>query len=379
MKKIKSLVTLLLTLVMMVSMTSVFAAPAVTAATFTLTSPTDRSDYYKSAELNISSTGGYIKQLILKQLDGAPGSTNPENEAGTVIFNYTGNLGTNFKMTQVTYPELKRLTVGKWLKIYAAGSEGGNATRYIYIRGEVAPTLPKPVLTNVSLSNGGIEFSGTYSYGVVSLEVIYSTGGNSYYDGYINCDGNGNLFGYIEANKLIYGATYTITVKAIGSGIYAGQTPLSNGMSITVQSARLPVPAGGWLKQGTSACKVTAISNAVNAITGKRTLSITTGLASSSTAGSYQGSIYDTDTASISKNNPTRQMNEINNALNNNLPIVVEVRGSIDQHWVTVIGRSGSDYIIVDPANGGEKTVVAKNYFIGSASGYYGVVTFKRV
>lgn len=137
---IKKTLSLVLIFVLVFGIFTTFGMTANAASTFTLTSPTDRSDYYTSQDLVICSTGGEITKLTLKLLDGAPGSTTTSEENGTVIINYTGNLGTSIIMNKTTYPELKNLVVGKWLKIYCSSSSTGtNSTKYVYIKGTTAP------------------------------------------------------------------------------------------------------------------------------------------------------------------------------------------------------------------------------------------------
>jgi len=67
------------------------------------------------------------------------------------------------------------------------------------------------------------------------------------------------------------------------------------------------------------------------------------------------------------------------------LPIVIAVhkKNSDTKHyWVTIIGKKGNDYNIIDPATGTKRTMDSAKYAFGLADysngNHYGYVSFKR-
>jgi hypothetical protein len=137
-------------------------------------------------------------------------------------------------------------------------------------------------------------------------------------------------------------------------------------------------PSGGWLKQGTDACKITAMSNAINALYGKQVVTRTTGLASATVWGSYNSNvdIYRADTYVGTK---AELVSQIDAAIAKSLPIVVAVHYTgFPHHWVTVIGKSASGYTVIDPSGAITKTITTAALGLTDySSAHYGYVTFK--
>ena len=171
-----------------------------------------------------------------------------------------------------------------------------------------------------------------------------------------------------------------------------------NTLAAAASSAPLHANLGAvkYIAQGTKTCKATAVAMAVNLLRGTDVCT-TAGMGGSccaSIAGlTYTGSdgmrytgVYKTDSYVGSAKELT---DAIATALAAGVPIVAPVHstvGGTSHHWVVVVGRSGSDYRIVDPAYGISGTMSAntvtlsgRNYAFGLtdyAAPHYGYVTF---
>ncbi|MBQ4111067.1 MAG: peptidoglycan-binding protein [Clostridia bacterium] len=78
------------------------------------------------------------------------------------------------------------------------------------------------------------------------------------------------------------------------------------------------------------------------------------------------------------KGSSSAQKSKIENLLKNGLPIVVFGTASTGgQHWVTVIGKSGNDYKIIDPYDGAITTMSEKRFKLGYKN-RYGYVYYSR-
>ena len=169
-------------------------------------------------------------------------------------------------------------------------------------------------------------------------------------------------------------------------------------LTVTASSAPLDANLGAvkYIAQGTKTCKATAVAMAVNLLRGTDVCT-TAGMGGSCCASiegaAYTGSngvrytgVYKTDAYVGSAKELT---DAIATALAAGVPIVAPVHstaGGTKHHWVVVVGRSGSDYRIVDPAYGVSGTMAAntvtlsgRNYAFGLtdyAAPHYGYVTF---
>ncbi len=151
-----------------------------------------------------------------------------------------------------------------------------------------------------------------------------------------------------------------------------------------------------FIKQSSGQCKSTSLAMALNLIAGydKYTPSSLGGGTCVSIDGlSYTGSdgilytaTYKTDSYIGSK---AEEAAAIETGLNNNAPVVAAVHstsGGTQHHWVLVIGKSGGDYLIADPAQSGSgtiytnvKTMTGSGYALGLAdysSVHYGYISF---
>ena len=154
-----------------------------------------------------------------------------------------------------------------------------------------------------------------------------------------------------------------------------------------------------YIAQGAKTCKASAVAMAVNLLRGDDTC--TTALMggtncwsidgvsyTGSDGRSYKG-VYKTDSYVGTAEELTAA---INAALAAGVPIVAAVHsttGGTNHHWVIIVGVSGSDYLIVDPASGSAGAVAANvhtlsagNYVFGLtdySTPHYGYVTFTAV
>ena len=184
---------------------------------------------------------------------------------------------------------------------------------------------------------------------------------------------------------------------------YNGKTGYASGAYITFSQPDNSNTSSGSLidrnlsriktiKQGSKTCKATAVAQSLNIIVGSN--KYTTSAMGNSNCKSINGNTYigsdgnrykatyktDSYTGSSSE-----QMSAINSAVSAGLPIVVAVHstkaGKTKHHWVTIIGKSGSTYRIIDPASGSVTTMSACSYSFGLAdysSRHYGYVSFTR-
>ena len=165
----------------------------------------------------------------------------------------------------------------------------------------------------------------------------------------------------------------------------AGTTPL--------EANRDRVP---FLRQGPKTCKATAVAMALNLVLG--TDEYDTGDLGGGCCRSIDGeeyissdgrrclAVYRTD-GYVGSEKELRAA--IDDALEAGLPIVAAVHsleGGTQHHWVLILGRSGGDYLIADPAGAGSGSIAAnavtlasRGYALGLAdyeSIHYGYVTF---
>jgi hypothetical protein len=152
-----------------------------------------------------------------------------------------------------------------------------------------------------------------------------------------------------------------------------------------------------FLAQERKTCKATALAMALNLLTGRNDFG-TADLGGSccrsidgekylgSDGITYQG-VYKTDRYAGSLSELT---NSIDEALDAGIPIVAAVhstKGGTQHHWVLILGRSGEDYLIADPACAGSGsieenavTLSSRGYALGLAdydAMHYGYITFQ--
>lgn len=144
------------------------------------------------------------------------------------------------------------------------------------------------------------------------------------------------------------------------------------------------------IKQGSKTCKASAVAQSLNIIVGydKYTTSSMGGNNCNNINGNiYRGSDGNQYIATYKKDtyvgSASEQQSKIDEAIAANLPIVVAVHkttAGTKKHWVTIIGKSGNTYEIIDPATGTRRTMSSAKYAFGATQdGYcYGYVSFKR-
>ena len=253
--------------------------------------------------------------------------------------------------------------------------------------------------------------------------VTVEQGKSTYID--IKFRGSGiNSYGGTISNSSAVGATFSntswaaagqwcsvrlnLTAKATGTATVTfslyGNVTMSNSITINViQPTTNLVDANlsktTYIKQGSKTCKATAAAMALNLLTGKNSYT-TAGLGGSNFVGiegkSYVGSNGNTYVATSKADNyvgsAAEQKAAIDKAIANGLPIVVAVHstrsGYTKHHWVIIVGKSGNDYLIVDPASGSSgsmaanvKTMSSAHYEFGLtdySTPHYGYICFTR-
>lgn len=147
------------------------------------------------------------------------------------------------------------------------------------------------------------------------------------------------------------------------------------------------------IKQGSKTCKATAVAQSVNIIMGKNAYSTASfgnasckninGKVYTGSDGKQYKATYKTDSY---KGSASEQQEKINEAISNGIPIIVAVRkttSGTNHHWVTIIGKSGNTYEIIDPATGTKRTMSSSNYALGMKNSgksglYYGYICFTK-
>lgn len=198
---------------------------------------------------------------------------------------------------------------------------------------------------------------------------------------------------YIKSNYLmarnetltINGVSYTFDNSGYAVKRAQGNRPLDNLGVISYQGQTV----------GDGRCKVVAQAMALNLILGKNqysSVNVGDGKKYVGANGKTYKGTYKTDNyvGSLSE-----LQTEVEKALSNGVPIVVAVNSNdphvkTKHHWVVIVGRTGNDYLIVDPANPKGGTSMKDNAFAMSEKGYkfgltdystphYGYVTFTPV
>ena|GEM_PF-6726654 len=104
-------------------------------------------------------------------------------------------------------------------------------------------TIPKPIISSITMSGGDIVFKGTYSNGTRSMKATRqaTTGGYPIRrdEIVVKCDGKGKFEGRYPASLLTKGATYRIIVYAVG-GAANEITVESEPKTITVPNSPTP-------------------------------------------------------------------------------------------------------------------------------------------
>jgi hypothetical protein len=175
---------------------------------------------------------------------------------------------------------------------------------------------------------------------------------------------------------------------------------LRNGALRRPEAAEVPLRTNQgrvrFISQGRKTCKATAAAMALNLVTGSDRFA-TADLGGACCRGldgeTYTGSdgltyraVYKTDGYEGSLRELTKA---IDDALDAGLPVVAAVhstKGGTRHHWVLILGRSGDDWLIADPARAGSGSIAdnavtlsSRGYALGLADYealHYGYVTF---
>lgn len=203
-----------------------------------------------------------------------------------------------------------------------------------------------------------------------------------------------NYTGTAAQNSLLLNALKSgLLIKSRGSSGSSSPTQSNTPLNTNLSKVK-------YIKQASKTCKASSVAMAINIIEGKN--DYTTSKMGNSNCSSiqnkqYKGSngityigVYKTDGYVGSA---AEQRRAIDNALSMGVPIVVAVhstvKGKTQHHWVVIVGKVGSDYLIVDPARGGSGTVsnctttmTSAKYVFGLAdykTPHYGYVTFNKL
>lgn len=199
-----------------------------------------------------------------------------------------------------------------------------------------------------------------------------------------------------------------LTAKSAGTTIFtfklSGSKTASRSITINVVSTSAsPVntnlPRVNYISQGYETCKASSVAMALNLLTGKNSYT-TASMGNSNCRGidgnSYTASNGATYVATYKTDSyvgsASEQRAAIDKAVNAGIPIVVAVHstrsGYTRHHWIVIVGKSGSDYLVVDPASGragamsaNVKTMSSLNYDFGLTdygTPHYGYVTFTK-
>ena len=199
------------------------------------------------------------------------------------------------------------------------------------------------------------------------------------------CNGVTDYTGTYAQNIRLLNLLKSGTLRRAGSDLGASTTLTENAGKVQ------------YIAQDPKSCKATAVAMAVNLLRGND-ICTAAGMGGSCCAGIegkiYTGSdglrysgIYKTDSYTGSE---AELESAVASALAAGVPIVAAVHstaGGTNHHWVVVVGRSGNDYLVVDPAYGSPGTVAAntvtlssRRYAFGLADytvPHYGYVTFR--
>lgn len=144
-----------------------------------------------------------------------------------------------------------------------------------------------------------------------------------------------------------------------------------------------------YIKQGSKTCKATSVAMALNLLTGTNTYTTArlgnnsctniNGKTYKASDGSNYIAAYKTDTY---KGSASEQKKAVEAAVNAGIPIVAAVhstnKSKTQHHWIVIVGKSGSDYKIVDPASGNNGTIMSGNVKTMSSANYaFGLNDYK--
>ena len=146
------------------------------------------------------------------------------------------------------------------------------------------------------------------------------------------------------------------------------------------------------IPQAEKTCKATAMAQSLNIIVGSNQYS-TSGMggrnARSIEGQTYRGTDGKTYRASYKLDayvgSRSEQQAQIDYAMDRGLPVIVTVHkpGGTPHHWVTIIGRNGSTYDLIDPWHGRRITMSGAGYSFGLTNYpngvHFGYISFRQV
>lgn len=281
--------------------------------------------------------------------------------------NYTGTAAQNTQL-------LNLLKAGKLIKAKTAASSTSSSQYYPRYTGSSNSLVD-------ALNAVGVDSSYSYRARIAAANGISSYSGTaSQNTAMLNLLKNGTLK-RAETAGTTSGGTSSGNISSSGSLVSSNLSHIN------------------YIKQGSKTCKASSVAMALNLILG--TNSYTTSSMGNSNCTSidgktYKGSDGNTYKATYKTDSYVGSASELTNAIekavSNGLPIVIAVHstksGGTSHHWIVVVGKSGSDYIIVDPAVGSSgtmsantKTMSSANYALGLtdySQTHYGYVSFTK-
>lgn len=192
--------------------------------------------------------------------------------------------------------------------------------------------------------------------------------------------------------------TTTFTFKLSGSKT-ASKSITINIVNTSTSLVNANLSRVDYISQGSQTCKASSVAMALNLLTGKNSYTTASmgnanckginGNRYTASNGATYAATYKTDSYVGST---SEQKAEIDKAVNAGVPIVVAVHstrsGYTRHHWIVVVGKSGGDYLVVDPASGragamsaNVKTMSSLSYDFGLTdygTPHYGYVTFTK-
>ncbi len=181
----------------------------------------------------------------------------------------------------------------------------------------------------------------------------------------------------------------------------AGQLKISGAVSTSVSTPAPSTTSGAllnntvriaFIRQGSETCKATSLAMMLNVMSNANKFSTSVlggsccrsinGMTCTANGTTYVAT-YKTDSYVGSRQEVEYH---IQDALANGLPIVVAVHkngSGTRHHWVMVVGRSGNDYLIVDPATSGSDTIASQAKSMAAldynySTPHYGYICFNK-
>lgn len=255
----------------------------------------------------------------------------------------------------------------------------------------------------VHLSSGKIIDANGYGYSESNV--------TTWSDHYGNCSGDNQIWRFVDAGDgyyyIINKCGYYLDVAGANSSdgtnvwVYTGNKSIAQKWKLVAKSLiESNINNVTYIKQSSRTCKASSLAMSLNLVVGNNiytTSSLGNNSCTNINGKKYVGSngityiaTYKTDSYVGSY---SEEINAIDKALSNGVPIVAAVHSTkasgTKHHWIVVVGKSDSDYLIVDPAievfsgsmYANIKTMSSLNYKFGLtdyAMTHYGYITFTK-